>query len=213
MLIFKDQVIVVLNNELQKLRKELSDLSIVNGYENAPIGRCARYQKKLDMSDDANTANDDDDYSSQIELEKTFFLNDQLCNYSDEDKINDMLKLYNSKNLPDVALSFTENTKDSLIISDPFFTADCSGPMSDDDYKSMTPDSSLIDGEPNCPDKVKRLEGELEKYKENFEREKLKWIEEKEKVLAYQRQLQANYLEMSKRTQVLEEKLRKVEKN
>uniref|UniRef100_A0A8D8C393 Leucine zipper putative tumor suppressor 3 n=1 Tax=Culex pipiens TaxID=7175 RepID=A0A8D8C393_CULPI len=47
-IIFKDQIIVVMNNEIQKLRKELSDISIMRGYEGVPAGRYSRYKKKLD---------------------------------------------------------------------------------------------------------------------------------------------------------------------
>uniref|UniRef100_A0A182K2Q8 Uncharacterized protein n=1 Tax=Anopheles christyi TaxID=43041 RepID=A0A182K2Q8_9DIPT len=47
--IFKDQIIVLMNNEIQKLRKELSDISILRGYEGAPTGRYARYKKKLEL--------------------------------------------------------------------------------------------------------------------------------------------------------------------
>ena len=230
-----------MNNEIQKLRKELSDLSIVSGYENAPSGRYSRFKKKLDLEgglltnslppDDQNEEDSDEKENStyacnRIDLDKKFFLSTQICNYSDEDKIKDMLEAYNCKNLPDITLNLTASNKDSLII-DSFFHSpeiqmipDNMAPLSDDDYKSMTP--TTLDNEDDEPDvekdekkldEIKRLEGELEKYKENFDRERIKWIEEKEKVLVYQRQLQANYLEMSKRTQVLEEKLRKIEKN
>ncbi|XP_050079443.1 uncharacterized protein LOC126567256 [Anopheles maculipalpis] len=47
--IFKDQIIVLMNNEIQKLRKELSDISILRGYEGAPTGRYTRYKKKLEL--------------------------------------------------------------------------------------------------------------------------------------------------------------------
>uniref|UniRef100_A0A182M690 Uncharacterized protein n=1 Tax=Anopheles culicifacies TaxID=139723 RepID=A0A182M690_9DIPT len=47
--IFKDQIIVLMNNEIQKLRKELSDISILRGYEGAPTGRSTRYKKKLEL--------------------------------------------------------------------------------------------------------------------------------------------------------------------
>ncbi|XP_053667763.1 leucine zipper putative tumor suppressor 2 homolog [Anopheles marshallii] len=47
--IFKDQIIVLMNNEIQKLRKELSDISLLRGYEGAPTGRYTRYKKKLEL--------------------------------------------------------------------------------------------------------------------------------------------------------------------
>ncbi|XP_035891752.1 leucine zipper putative tumor suppressor 3 isoform X2 [Anopheles stephensi] len=69
--IFKDQIIVLMNNEIQKLRKELSDISILRGYEGAPTGRYTRYKKKLELvaqkfEDTDRTRNDSNNNSSQI---------------------------------------------------------------------------------------------------------------------------------------------------
>jgi Fez1 len=60
---------------------------------------------------------------------------------------------------------------------------------------------------------AENLKNELEASKIIFEEERLKWAEEKEKVLDYHRQLQNNYVEILKRTQELESKLLTVDKN
>lgn len=48
------------------------------------------------------------------------------------------------------------------------------------------------------------LKRELENRKAEFDRERIVWIEEKEKVLRYQKQLQMNYIQMYRRTRTLE---------
>ena len=50
----------------------------------------------------------------------------------------------------------------------------------------------------------KVLREEVDKYKENFEVEKVNWLDEKEKVIRYQKQLQLNYVQMYKRNKTLE---------
>merc|ERR1719150_1842701 len=49
----------------------------------------------------------------------------------------------------------------------------------------------------------KILKDEVDKYKENFEVEKTNWLDEKEKVIRYQKQLQLNYVQMYKRNKTL----------
>ncbi|XP_075223233.1 leucine zipper putative tumor suppressor 2 homolog isoform X2 [Lycorma delicatula] len=66
----------------------------------------------------------------------------------------------------------------------------------------------------NVDVKEKRYEEELELLKKElaeeqmeWERERLQWAQEKEKVLSYQRQLQLNYIQMYRRTRTLEAEL------
>ncbi|XP_045498830.1 leucine zipper putative tumor suppressor 2 homolog isoform X3 [Colias croceus] len=58
----------------------------------------------------------------------------------------------------------------------------------------------------NCPANavVDRLKCELETKETQFNNERRKWSEEKDKVLRYQKQLQMNYVQMFKRTRTLE---------
>ncbi|RVE48575.1 hypothetical protein evm_006764 [Chilo suppressalis] len=60
-------------------------------------------------------------------------------------------------------------------------------------------------GEP-CPasQMVERLKCELEAKEAQFNNERRKWSEEKDKVLRYQKQLQLNYVQMFKRSRTLE---------
>lgn len=44
----------------------------------------------------------------------------------------------------------------------------------------------------------------LNEERKNWDQERLKWFQEKEKVLCYQRQLQMNYVQMFRRTQAFE---------
>nr|CAD7399499.1 unnamed protein product [Timema poppensis] len=53
-------------------------------------------------------------------------------------------------------------------------------------------------------EEVQRLGQELREEREGFDRERVVWAQEKEKVLRYQRQLQLNYVQMFRRTKTLE---------
>lgn len=54
---------------------------------------------------------------------------------------------------------------------------------------------------------VDHLRAELDGRKKEFEKERLIWAQEKEKVLRYQRQLQMNYVQMYRRTRALEDEV------
>ncbi|XP_062534366.1 leucine zipper putative tumor suppressor 2 homolog isoform X2 [Armigeres subalbatus] len=286
-IIFKDQIIVVMNNEIQKLRKELSDISIMRGYEGVPPGRYSRYKKKLEymaqkfeestIKSDSNnnnfkvpaelalTAAKPSDpigsgpakksdltsgdiirnyFNNKMELNKKLFLNTQICNYSDEDK-SSIIENYNAKQLPDITLDLSSiispPSKPAALEPPRAYNPSSSSPSSDDDYKSMTPTRdqeededdevelraltgkadpvALKDAAPNSCDKkstkdlqIAQLRKELDHCRSEFEQERHKWADEKEKVLIYQRQLQQNYVDMCKQTAVLEEKLKALEK-
>merc|ERR1739848_471087 len=57
------------------------------------------------------------------------------------------------------------------------------------------------------------LKDEVDKYKENFEVEKANWLDEKDKVIRYQKQLQLNYVQMYKRNKTLEAEIEALNKN
>lgn len=54
---------------------------------------------------------------------------------------------------------------------------------------------------------IESLKTELVDKKKEFEKERLIWAQEKEKVLRYQRQLQMNYVQMYRRTRALEDEV------
>lgn len=88
------------------------------------------------------------------------------------------------------------------------------------EYHWTSNDSSLEDAEvqrlngelpdPPCMDpchnnaEIERLKIDMENKKRDFEVERRKWSEEKEKVLRYQKQLQLNYVQMFRRSRGLE---------
>ena len=57
------------------------------------------------------------------------------------------------------------------------------------------------------------LAGEVEQFKQNFEVEKANWLDEKEKVIRYQKQLQLNYVQMYKRNKTLESEVDQLKKS
>merc|ERR1712061_696797 len=57
------------------------------------------------------------------------------------------------------------------------------------------------------------LKEEVEQFKENFQVEKANWLDEKEKVIRYQKQLQLNYVQMYKRNKTLEAEIESLNKN
>lgn len=59
------------------------------------------------------------------------------------------------------------------------------------------------DGAHRCA-QAERLLQELSMRRKAFEKERITWVQEKEKVLRYQRQLQLNYVQMFRRTRALE---------
>ena len=59
----------------------------------------------------------------------------------------------------------------------------------------------------------KLLKEEVDRYKESFEVEKANWLDEKEKVIRYQKQLQLNYVQMYKRNKTLESEVDQLKKS
>ncbi len=59
---------------------------------------------------------------------------------------------------------------------------------------------------------VKELRNEASESKELFETEKAHWLDEKEKVIRYQKQLQLNYVQMYKRNKTLEAEIEQLNK-
>ena len=57
------------------------------------------------------------------------------------------------------------------------------------------------------------LAGEVDQFKQNFEVEKANWLDEKEKVIRYQKQLQLNYVQMYKRNKTLESEVDQLKKS
>ncbi|TRY76475.1 hypothetical protein TCAL_12560, partial [Tigriopus californicus] len=60
--------------------------------------------------------------------------------------------------------------------------------------------------------KVKAFKDEADRYRETFETEKAHWLDEKEKVIRYQKQLQLNYVQMYKKNKTLEGEIEQLNK-
>merc|ERR1739848_739954 len=60
---------------------------------------------------------------------------------------------------------------------------------------------------------ISQLKEDAEATKECFEAEKTHWIDEKEKVIRYQKQLQLNYVQMYKRNKTLEAEIETLNKS
>jgi len=58
---------------------------------------------------------------------------------------------------------------------------------------------------------VSSLREELERTKDEIEEERCQWLEEKEKVIRYQKQLQSNYMQMLRRNRILEASFQQIE--
>ncbi|XP_023346466.1 NEDD4-binding protein 3-B [Eurytemora carolleeae] len=63
-----------------------------------------------------------------------------------------------------------------------------------------------------CEKEKGELRTELDLFKENFEVEKVNWLDEKEKVIRYQKQLQLNYVQMYKKNKSLESEVDQLKK-
>ena len=64
-----------------------------------------------------------------------------------------------------------------------------------------------------CWNSLSSLSRQHEELKELFESERSHWLDEKEKVIRYQKQLQLNYVQMYKRNKVLESEMEALNKS
>ena len=55
--------------------------------------------------------------------------------------------------------------------------------------------------------RARQFKEEADRFREGFETEKAHWLDEKEKVIRYQKQLQLNYVQMYRRNKTLEGEL------
>lgn len=232
-ILFKDQVIEALNNEIQKLQKDLAEFSILSDYEGIPAGHYLRH--KYDSLNSTGT-NSSPCTTSSPTSEKFSGISDEsaLCikptkdsNNTSHHVSNEMKRVFlysqissnqitieNIKNLPDLRMNHNAAIDDSIYVN-----------SSEDDFKSLSSsqeilsqDNISLNGQSSHESEKQREEYqkltlELQKSKESYEAEKIKWAQEKEKVLIYQRQLQKKYLEVLGKTEELEEKLKNALKN
>ncbi|XP_054729976.1 dual specificity protein kinase splA isoform X1 [Anastrepha obliqua] len=224
-IILKDQVILALTNELAKLRKELSDLAIFQEYGEEPSGRFIRLKQQLDnltdicnrtrrqahksdmsaaaskekVIDDTNlelimnclkiAPPLDDTDESENEREQT----KQLCAEKRLAKMSADIQnfVYGAQNLPDIAVNHNHHKPLKYSHSNPH------------KLEESTLDT-LIEESASYAEEIGKLRKQLDDVRVNFELEKRQWCEEREKVLNYQKQLQAHYINMYQKLRSLE---------
>lgn len=57
---------------------------------------------------------------------------------------------------------------------------------------------------------ISSLENQIENIKDSFEEERVQWLDEKEKVIRFQKQLQSNYIQMIKKNKQFENKIQQM---
>lgn len=217
-MLFKDQLIDELNLEVQKSQKELCHFSIMSNNESqyfrhkcsstnstdttsSPCTTSSPYSSALCSVMELITnkpTNDKVDIliASTASERKRVFLNSQI----DQNQTT----MENINNLPDLAMDFSITGDESIYVN-----------SSEDDFKSLSSSQGIL-----FPDNISLNERhlimseieseehqtlllELQKCKEN----EMKWEQEKQKILIYQRQLQKKYTEVLKKTEELEKKI------
>ncbi|XP_054088388.1 uncharacterized protein DDB_G0283357 isoform X2 [Zeugodacus cucurbitae] len=227
-IILKDQVILALTNELAKLRKELSDLAIFQEYGEEPSGRFIRLKQQLDNLTDicnrtrrqahkpeitaVNSAKEkviDDtnlelimnclkiapplDDTDESENERERAQNKQRAEKRLAKMSADIQNfVYGAQNLPDIAMNHQPPHKPLKYTH--------SNPHK---LEESTLDT-LIEESASYAEEIAKLRKQLDDVRVNFELEKRQWCEEREKVLNYQKQLQAHYINMYQKLRSLE---------
>lgn len=214
-----------LNHEVQKLQKELSEFSMLSDYESISTDQYFKQkftspkytstksslyttcspssEKRLEAEENSNESSNEQvdllngNTSNQLSNEmKRVFLYSQ---------ISPNITLENIKNLPDLTLNLSTSVDESIYVN-----------SSEDDFKSLSssqeilsPDNTSLNEQHLLISEVETEEHqtlllELQKCKEN----EIKWEQEKQKILIYQRQLQQSILEVLGKTERLEEKFK-----
>lgn len=216
-MLFKDQLIDELNLEVQKSQKELCHFSIMSNNEgqylrhkcnstnstgttSSPCTTSSPYSSALCSGMELITnkpSNDKVDIliGSTASERKRVFLNSQIN--------QNQTTMENMNNLPDLAMDLSITGDESIYVN-----------SSEDDFKSLSssqgilfPDNTSLNERHLLMSEIESEEHqtlllELQKCKEN----EMKWEQEKQKILIYQRQLQKKYIEVLKKTEELEEK-------
>ncbi|XP_018803479.1 PREDICTED: uncharacterized protein DDB_G0283357-like [Bactrocera latifrons] len=227
-IILKDQVILALTNELAKLRKELSDLAIFQEYGEEPSGRFIRLKQQLDnLTDICNRTRRQ---AHKPEITAVNGAKEKVIDDTNLELIMNCLKIapplddtdesenereraqskqraekrlakmsadiqnfvYGAQNLPDIAMNHHQTHKPLKYTQ--------SNPNK---LEESTLDT-LIEESASYAEEIAKLRKQLDDVRVNFELEKRQWCEEREKVLNYQKQLQAHYINMYQKLRSLE---------
>lgn len=210
-IILKDQIIMAMTNEMQKLKKEVAD-----NYEGVTPGRGTQ-RKDAEVQRNPNNNSNNKNKENVIMGDYHDLLNN-LKNSEDFLKCTSKEKP-TLEELKNVLLNNQFGSPVQQIGREKVAINHLNAEICDEnkicnDSKRTNLDSvaSSTAAVPRSSDEaqhVARLTKELAELKKTFEEERKKWTEEKEKVLVYQRQLQRNYLQMCKKNESLEEKMQR----
>lgn len=202
-IILKDQIIMAMTNEMQKLKKEVADLG---GFEGLPPGRVAGHkdQEKVQQQQQQQLR---ETTAKLVNKESNAILGDYHDLLHNLKNSEDFLKC-TSKEKPTL-----EELKNVLLnnqFGNPIVQSGREKVVINHLQKSTEAcDEKTSETKRTNLDSAEQTAAELVEMKRSFEAERKKWMEEKEKVLVYQRQLQRNYLQICKRNESLEEKLQR----
>lgn len=223
--ILKDQVILALTNELSKLRKELSDLVILQEYGEEPSGKYIRIRQQLDNLSDICSRSRQQAQPVGRMANGPLVLDD--CNL---ELIMNCLKIAtplqressfkvhgggSKDNMATTVWDYTDSTSDPRTLNQSKSKAICDITNSSDAVASQNESSArveeaalnnLIEETTGYAAEIAKLRRELDAVRVNFEQEKRQWTAEKQKVLTYQKQLQMHYISMYQQLRNVNEK-------
>lgn len=209
-IILKDQIIMAMTNEMQKLKKEVADFG---NFEALPPGRVigqkdqGKIQQQEQQQQQQQNQQSKETTTKLVNKESNAILGDYHDLLNNLKNSEDFLKC-TSKEKPTL-----EELKNVLLnnqFGSPIVQSGREKVVINHLQKSTeTCDEKISETKRTNLDSAEQTTAELGEMKRTFEAERKKWTEEKEKVLVYQRQLQRNYLQICKRNESLEEKLQK----
>lgn len=230
--ILKDQVILALTNELSKLRKELSDLVILQEYGEEPSGKYIRIRQQLDNLSDICSRSRQQTQPIARMVTGPLVLDD--CNL---ELIMNCLKIATPLQGETSLRGHSSDSKQDNVGSNVWEYTDTANdptrPLNQSNHEAICDDhtnstdatiiashnnnessgrveevalNNLIEETTNYAAEIAKLRRELDAVRVNFEQEKRQWTAEKQKVLTYQKQLQMHYISMYQQLRNVNEK-------
>lgn len=197
----KGHELLQLRNDYREVREKLNireeeiiDLKKSNIEKDNEIGKLRNQIKRLSLQ------------SADVKMDSLTLM--QNNDYIDNNKSNSTFNMHHFTNL-------NLNDYNSLeIVRDDFTKEETEEDIEVRSINSTTNNNSnkIVPIHHNCRE-VEKLKDELNMKKKDFEKEKMIWAQEKEKVLKYQRQLQMNYVHMYRKTKTLETEVGNLKKD
>ncbi|XP_039233444.1 mediator of RNA polymerase II transcription subunit 15 isoform X2 [Drosophila yakuba] len=180
----KDQVIGALTSELAKLRKELSDLAIAHEYGEEPCGRYTRLKQQLDNLNEI--------------CQKT-------RKYTTASASPAATAVAAAPPAPPTPTAPpTAQVAPSCVQELPKLDVLVQRLQLDQGQGTQQTLDTLIEESTTYAEDIAKLRQKLDDFRLNLELEKRQWCAEKDKVLGYQKQLQAHYIHMYQKLRCLD---------